>query len=196
MNESVFSQDWEWLLKISSPEPIGTQRWMLSGGEQWGCPFPPCRVTLEKAGAAGSPSSSTQPTSKIPAPLRAQAARHPPTLPSGPCSTEFSSGIQAGQMITGNSWFLNFISMPWKKWKAPSCRAPTSADSTDFTCSVDVSGLGGAMDRTWDKVQFPHDQPGSYVFLSLIGTQIRWTWLHVCVCGCVFIHNIRKRAWK
>lgn len=33
-------------------------------------------------------------------------------LPSGPCATEVSSRIQAGQMIRGNSIFLNFISMP------------------------------------------------------------------------------------
>ena len=38
-------------------------------------------------------------------------------LPSGPCTTEFSSGIQAGQTIRGKSIFLNFISMPLGKKK-------------------------------------------------------------------------------
>lgn len=37
--------------------------------------------------------------------------------PSGPCFTEFSSGIQAGQTISGNNIFLNFISMPLRNEK-------------------------------------------------------------------------------
>ena len=50
----------------------------------------------------------------IPAALGAQVNL---PLPSGPRSTKFSSGIQAGQTITGNSLFLNFISTPQEKWE-------------------------------------------------------------------------------
>lgn len=56
-----------------------------------------------------APAIPRRPIRSIAAPLWAQVNL---PLPSGPCSTEFSSGIQAGQTITGNSLFLNFISMP------------------------------------------------------------------------------------